>query len=71
MEIDPLVPMKIFEGFLPYMGMVAVLVMCPRCHEQTLIPPSHGGTKFGVDWPCIIVIEEKMFEIATESWVYD
>ena len=26
-EIDPLVPMKILEGYLPYMGMVAILVM--------------------------------------------
>ena len=26
-EIFPLVPEKIFEGFLPYMGVVAILVM--------------------------------------------
>ena len=26
-EIDPLVPEKIFKGFLPYMGMAASLVM--------------------------------------------
>ena len=26
-EIGPLVPEKIFEGFLPYMGMAAILVM--------------------------------------------
>ena len=26
-EIDPPVPEKIFEGFLPYMGVVAILVM--------------------------------------------
>ena len=25
--IDLLVPVKIFEGFLPYMGMAAILVM--------------------------------------------
>ena len=33
---DPLpVPeKKIFEGFLPYMGMAAILVMCPAsCHQ--------------------------------------
>ena len=29
MEISPLLPEKIFEGFLPYMGMTAILVMQP------------------------------------------
>ena len=34
MEIGPLVREKIIEGFLPYMGMVAILVMCPAsCHQ--------------------------------------
>ena len=35
MEIDPPVPeKKIFEGFLPYMGVVAILVMSPAsCHQ--------------------------------------
>ena len=35
MEISLLVPeKKIFEGFLPYMGMVAILVMWPAsCHQ--------------------------------------
>ena len=33
-EIGPLVPEKIFEGFLPYMGVVATLVMRPAtCHQ--------------------------------------
>ena len=34
-EIGPLVPeKKIFEGFLPYMGVVAILVMWPAtCHQ--------------------------------------
>ena len=34
-EIDPLVPeKKIFEGFLSYMGVVAILVMWPAtCHQ--------------------------------------
>ena len=26
-EVGPLVPEKIYEGFLPYMGMAAILVM--------------------------------------------
>ena len=34
MEIGPPVPEKIFEGFLPYMGMAAILVMWPAsCHQ--------------------------------------
>ena len=35
LEIGPLVPeKKIFEGFLPYMGVVAILVMWPAtCHQ--------------------------------------
>ena len=35
MEIGPPVPeKKIFEGFLPYMGVVAILVMWPAsCHQ--------------------------------------
>ena len=33
-EIGLPVPEKIFEGFLPYMGMVAILVMGPAsCHQ--------------------------------------
>ena len=43
--IGPLVLEKnIFEGFLPYMGVVAILVMWPRSHEQTFVPPSHWGS---------------------------
>ena len=34
MKIAPPVPGKIFEGFLPYMGMAAILVMGPAsCHQ--------------------------------------
>ena len=38
--IDLLVPEKIFKGFLPYMDMVAILVMCPRLIEQIFVSPS-------------------------------
>ena len=44
-EIGPLVPEKeIFEGFLPYMGMAAILVMRPGCCEQTFVssPPKEA-----------------------------
>ena len=34
MKTGPLVPEKIFEGFLPYMGVAAILVMSPAtCHQ--------------------------------------
>ena len=34
MEISLLAPEKIFKGFLPYMGMAAILVMGPAsCHQ--------------------------------------
>ena len=31
---------KIFKRFLPYMGVVAILVMWPQCGEQTLFSPA-------------------------------
>ena len=37
MEIGPSVPDKIFEGFLPYMGVVAILVMRPESCNQGFI----------------------------------
>ena len=46
--IGPLVPEKIFEGFLPYMGVAAILVMWPRCPEQTFVPPTHGGSTWNL-----------------------
>ena len=36
-EVGPLVPEKILEGFLPYMGVAASLVMWLRCREQCFV----------------------------------
>ena len=33
----PVLEKKIFKGFLPYMGMVAILVMCPASFHQIFI----------------------------------
>ena len=33
-----------FLRFLPYMGMAAILVMCPGPFIQTFVPPSQGGS---------------------------
>ena len=36
-EIGPPVPVKIFEGFLPYMGVVAIFVVRPASCNQVFI----------------------------------
>ena len=46
-EIDLPVPeKKVFEGFLPYMGMAAILVMSPDFY---FLVPESFHTKFGSD----------------------
>ena len=40
----PVLEKKIFEGFLPYMGVAAILVMWPGCCKQTFVPPTQGGS---------------------------
>ena len=37
-EIGPLVPEEIFEGFLPYMGVAAILVCDPDAVNKLLFP---------------------------------
>ena len=32
-----------FEGFLPSMGVAAILVMWPRCREQNFVAPTQEG----------------------------
>ena len=63
--IGPLVlEKKIFERFLPYMGVEAILVMWPRPHEQTFVPPSHWGSIWNLAFSLIgqAVLEKKIFE---------
>ena len=61
--IGPLVlEKKIFEGFLPYMGMAAILVMWPRPRKQTLIPPSHWDSTWNLASIGQAVLEKKIFE---------
>ena len=45
-EICPLVP-ELFEGFLPYMGMVAILDFLYTCRFTLKML----NLKFGFDWP--------------------
>ena len=46
--LAPVPEEKIFEGFLPYIGMVAILVMLPGLFIYTLVTLH---IKFGFDWP--------------------
>ena len=33
-----------FGGFLPYMGVAAILVVLPKCRKQNIVPPTQGGS---------------------------
>ena len=55
-------PEKIFKGFLPYMGVVAILVMWPIPREQTFVPPSHWGSIWNLALTGPSVLEKKIFE---------
>ena len=61
--IGPLVlEKKIFEGFLPYMGVAAILVMWPTSRKQTLVLPSHWGSVWNLALTSQAVLEKKIFE---------
>ena len=51
-----------FLRFLPYIGVVAILVMWPGPFEQTFVPPSHGGSIWNLTLIGQAVSEEKMFK---------
>ena len=53
---------KIFECFVPYIGMAATLVLWPGPREQTFVPPSHGCSTWNLTPNGLVVSEEKMFE---------
>ena len=60
--IGPLVlEKKIFEWFLSYMGVAAILIMWPRPREQTFVPPTHGGSTWNLAL-IVQVVLEKIFE---------
>ena len=63
--IGPLVlEKKIFKGFLPFMGVTAILGMWPnaRCCEQTFVPPTHWGSIWNLAMTGRVVSEKKTFE---------
>ena len=45
------------------MGMAAILVMGPRCCEQTFVPPTKGGSTYNLALIGQADSEEKSFEI--------
>ena len=57
-----LVREKIFEGFLTYMGMAAILVTRPRPREQPFVLLSHGCFIWNLTSTGPVVSENKMFE---------
>ena len=52
-----------FLRFLPYMGMVAMLVKWPRPFEQFFFPKGPGGCIWNLVAIHLVVSEEKSFEI--------
>ena len=44
------------------MGMVAILIMCPRCAVQTVVPPAHEGSISNLALTGALVFEEEQFE---------
>ena len=51
-----------FLRFLPYMGIVVILVMWPGPFEQNFVPPSHGGSIWNLTLIGQAVSELKMFK---------
>ena len=44
------------------MGVAAILVMWSRPHEQTFVPPTHGGSTWNLASIDPAVLEKKIFE---------
>ena len=61
--IGPLVlEKKISEGFLPYMGVAANLVIWPGPSKQTFVPPTHWGSIWNLALIGQVLLEKKTFE---------
>ena len=52
------------------MCVVTILVMRPRCSEQTLVSPTHGGSTQKLSLFCQAVSAEKKFEYKSHIHVY-
>ena len=69
-EIRLLVQEKSFEGFLPYMDMVVILVITPGLFTNTLVPPSYRCFISNLPLICQAVSEKKIFEYDGDMHVY-
>ena len=50
---------KIFEGFLPYMGVAAIFVKDPAAVNNIPFPlPKEAPNKFAYDWPSVFGEED-------------
>ena len=61
---------KVFDGFLPYMGMAAIFVMLPRLFIYTLIHPFYRCFTKNLALIGQAVSEEKTFEYYGNIHVY-
>ena len=61
---------KIFEGFLPYMGIAAILFMSPKLLIYTLVPLSYRCFALVLALIGQVVSEEMMFEYYGNIHVY-
>ena len=57
--------------FLPYIGMVVILVMWPGPFKHSFVPPSHGGSVRNLTLIGQAVSEEKMFKECGRWWRTD
>ena len=69
--IGLLVLEKIFEGFLRYMGLAAILVMWPRPREQIFIPPSHWGSIWNLALTGPAVLEKQLLKMVDDGQTTD
>ena len=60
-----------FLRFLPYMGMVAILVMWPGPSEQTFVPPYHRSSIWNLTSTDPVVSEEMFKECGWQTTMYD
>ena len=57
-----------FLIFLPYIGIVAILVMWPGPFEQIFVTPSHAGSTWILASVGLAVSKEKKFENVESEW---
>ena len=62
-EIGPPVLGQKTKGFYHILGVMAIMVMLPRCREQTFVSPTQGGSTSNLALIGQAALEKKMFII--------